>query len=230
MEETLGGSGAACLTIGPLMERPQAIESSNYAKFQTSNPIVLRQINRFYDRLQQIVVELAPDSVLDAGCGEGETLARLGRILPSRVAAIDLSPEAVAFTARRLPQAEVLPASVYDLPFDDSSFELVLCLEVLEHLRDPAAALTELTRISSRAVLISVPEEPWFRLGSLFRGKYLRRLGNHPEHINHWGPKSLSTLLDSHLEIVDLPRAFPWLIANCRVLAPNPPSTSTAGH
>ena len=151
--------------------------STNFEKFQTSNPVVRRLIDRFYGRLGAIVAEMRPSSVLDAGCGEGETLARLGASLPERRPAIDISPEAVEFTARRFPEAEVRCESVYELPFEDDSFELVICLEVLEHLRDPGAALAELSRVSSSEVVVSVPHEPWFRVGSLMRGKYVRTLG-----------------------------------------------------
>ena len=154
--------------------------------------------------------------MLDAGCGEGETLVRLAGTLPDRVAALDISPEAVEFTAARLPGAEVCQGSVYELPFADHAFELVLCLEVLEHLRDPAAALRELDRVSAASVLVSVPHEPWFRAGSLLRGKYVRTLGNHPEHINHWNPRTLRQLLETRFEVISLSRSFPWLIADCR--------------
>ena len=202
------------------MPPSHTIETSNYEKFQTSNPFVRRLIDRFYVRLGRIVAELAPAprSALDAGCGEGETLARLGGALPAHPVAIDLDPEAANFTAQRFPQAEVLSGSVYELPFADASFELVLCLEVLEHLQDPGAAVAELARVSSAAVVVSVPHEPWFRLGSLLRGKYVRGLGNHPEHVNHWDTKSLPDLLGSspELEPVAITGSFPWLIAGCQ--------------
>jgi ubiquinone/menaquinone biosynthesis C-methylase UbiE len=192
------------------------VESSNYAKFQTRNPVVRWLIDRFYTRIGEIVAELRPRSVLDAGCGEGETIARLDGLLPARVAAVDLNPEAVEFTARRFPAVEVTSQSVLDLPFADGAFELVLCLEVLEHLENPRAAIAELARVSNRAVVISVPHEPWFRLGSLLRGKYLRNLGDHPDHVNHWNRASLGPLLESELALTEIAGSFPWLIGSCR--------------
>ena len=208
----------------PRLAPLSATESSNYAKFQTANPLVRRLIDRFYARLRAIVSPLGADSLLDAGCGEGETIERLGDLLPARIAAVDLSAEAVEFTAARLPQVEVARESVYELPFDDRSFDLVLCLEVLEHLDDPEAALAELGRVSAGAVVVSVPHEPWFRAGSLLRGKHIGALGNHPEHVNHWNSASLRTLLARRLEVVSVERSFPWLLASCRPAADRDPA------
>jgi SAM-dependent methyltransferase len=173
-------------------------------------------IEGFFAELRTIVEPLRPESVLDAGCGEGETIARLRDVLGDRVAAIDILEECVAFTSDRLPFVDVRQASVYELPFEDASFDLVLSLEVLEHLDSPATALRELGRVARRDLVLSVPYEPYFRLGSLLRGKYLRQLGNHPEHVNHWNRRSFPALLGSHYEAVEIRVAFPWLIAHCR--------------
>jgi SAM-dependent methyltransferase len=191
-------------------------ESTNYAKFQTGNPIVRRLIERFYARVLAMTQPLGAESLLDAGCGEGETLARLGPQLPRRTVAVDLDADAVAFTSERLPGVEVSRCSLTDLPFDDASFDLVLCLEVLEHLPDPGAGLRELARVATSDIVVSVPHEPWFRLGSLLRGKYLSGLGNHPEHVNHWNPTSFRRFLASEFDQVSVERSLPWVIAHCR--------------
>lgn len=190
--------------------------SSNYEKFQTGNPLVRGMIDRFYARLGEVVEPLAPASALDAGCGEGETLARLACLPQDETAAIDLNAQAVEHTRARVPWADTSVASVTDLPFGEESFDLVLCLEVLEHLEDPEAALDELRRVSRGDVVVSTPHEPWFQLGSLLRGKYLKGLGNHPEHVNHWNRRTLPALLRSRFRQVTVVGAFPWLIAHCR--------------
>jgi SAM-dependent methyltransferase len=192
-------------------------QTTNYEKFRTGNPVVKRLIDRFYGRIGAIVRPLEAESLLDAGCGEGETLARLGQDLPRRVAAVDVDPAAAEFTAARIPMADVRTGSIGELPYPDDSFDLVLCLEVLEHVEDPAAALADLARVARRDLIVSVPDEPWFRLGSLARGRYVRTLGNHPEHLNHLTPRSLRRLLSTQLEVVSLRRSLPWLIAHCRV-------------
>jgi 2-polyprenyl-3-methyl-5-hydroxy-6-metoxy-1,4-benzoquinol methylase len=192
------------------------IESTNYEKFQTGNPVVTRMFDRFYATLRTLVGSLEPGSVLDAGCGEGETVARLAGSLPQRVAGIDVREDCVAFTRRRFPDMEVSQRSVYELGFEDDAFDLVLCLEVMEHLDDPGAALDELARVARRDIVLSVPHEPWFRLGSLVRGKYVRGLGNHPEHVNHWNKSTFPSFLEPRVELVSLESAFPWLMAHCR--------------
>jgi SAM-dependent methyltransferase len=196
-------------------ERP-----SNEIKFDTANPLVQRMIGGFFKALREVVEPMSPQTVLDAGCGEGETIARLGGLLESDVTAVDISPYCVRRVADRLPYVEVLEASVAELPFADDAFDLVLCLEVLEHLDDPRSAVSELSRVGARDIVISVPHEPWFRLGSLLRGKYVRSLGNHPEHVNHFNRRSLAQLLEPAVELDDIRIAFPWLIASGRVRAP----------
>lgn len=196
--------------------RPPTERPSNELKFETSNPLVRAMIGGFFSRLGEVVAPLGPASTLDAGCGEGETLVRLGPLLGERIAAVDLSAYSVDRVGERLPAVDAQVASVTDLPFADSSFDLVLCLEVLEHLDDPAAAVSELARVAVADVVVSVPHEPWFRIGSLLRGKYVRSLGNHPEHVNHFDRRSLAALLEPALEVGTIRTAFPWLIAHGR--------------
>ena len=72
------------------------------------------------------------------------------------------------------------------LPFPDDSFDLVLAIEVLEHVPGPDAALGELARVCSGTFIASVPFEPIWRAGNLARRRYVRQLGNTPGHVNHW--------------------------------------------
>jgi len=194
------------------------IDSTNLEKFRSRNPIVIGLIDRFYSTLGALVSSLqpSPESVLDAGCGEGETLARLADGLPRRIAAVDVRQDCVEFVRNRLPWADASCQNVCELEFPDDAFDLVLCLEVLEHLDAPAGALSELFRVARRDVVLSVPHEPWFRIGSLLRGKHISRMGNHPEHVQSWTKHGFEELLGSRVELVSLIRAFPWLIAHCR--------------
>lgn len=193
------------------------METTNYEKFQTGNPVVRRLFDRFFDSISDGIRAAAPTRVLDAGCGEGETIERLGSLLPKPVQGVDLNPDSVEFASSRLPDDHFEVGDLTDLRFEDSSFDLVLCLEVLEHIPDPEPALKEIARVSSSEILISVPHEPWFRLGSLARGKYLSGWGNHPEHVNHWNPKTLRRFLETTVDVIEIDTSLPWVIARCRV-------------
>jgi hypothetical protein len=99
------------------------------------------------------------------------------------------------------------------LPFPDRSADLVTSIEVLEHLPGHEQAVVEMARICRGRLVVSVPWEPWFRLGNLGRGKNLKRWGNDPEHVNFFSPSSLRGALEPHFGAVRVVRAFPWIIA-----------------
>jgi len=198
-----------------------SVQTSNYRKFQTRNPIVRRLINGFYRKLREMLEVHADQrqSLLDAGCGEGETLRRLSKCLPQHVLGFDLNPDSIAFAEQHTP-GQLCVADIYHTGYPDDAFDTVLCLEVLEHLDQPELALAELARIARIEMIISVPHEPWFRLGSLMRGKHIARWGNHPEHINHWNPKKFNQWLSHHATVQQIVNAFPWTIARCEPTRP----------
>jgi SAM-dependent methyltransferase len=99
-----------------------------------------------------------------------------------------------------------------ELPFGDQRFDLVVCLEVLEHLPEPERALRELRRVSRGGCLISVPHEPFFRAGNVLRGKNLARLGDPSDHVQHWGAREFAAFCGSELAVRVRTTTFPWLI------------------
>jgi len=91
--------------------------------------------------------------------------------------------------------------------------DLALCLEVIEHLPYPQEAVHRILQWTGQNAIISVPWEPWFRMGNLARGKYLNRLGNHPEHIQQFNPRKLRGLLQGWAGSIRIETCFPWIIA-----------------
>ncbi len=88
----------------------------------------------------------ASTRVLDAGCGSGAMLARMKRF--NSLTGADVNPVAVDYASKR-GLGPVLRTSVEELPFSDRSFDLLLCLDVLEHVPDDCGALAELRRVCS---------------------------------------------------------------------------------
>lgn len=102
--------------------------------------------------------------------------------------------------------------------YRDNEFDLVICCEVLEHVNNFEQALKELKRISKKYILISVPNEPIWRMLNMVRGKYWKALGNTPGHINHWGVISFGKLVKSEkLLILGKKYPFPWQMMLLRV-------------
>jgi arsenite methyltransferase len=110
---------------------------------------------RFVVELGQPVVELlAPrpgERILDLGCGPGFYCAELAdEVGPSgSVLGIDSSPAMLELAARRCAGhegVEFREAGAVSLPVDDASFDAALCVQVLEYVPDPTAALAEMHR------------------------------------------------------------------------------------
>ena len=188
--------------------------TTNYQKFTSVNPIQNYLINNFYDNLLKMVKKIKPQSILDAGCGEGFTLAKLKENgINSSVQGFDSSPVAIKIAKKIHPQIPINLQNIYDLPYPNNSFDLVICNEVLEHLSDPPTAVKEIVRVSNKNVIVSVPLEPWFQLSNFLRGKYFRTCGNHPEHINHWSnPSFILNLSNVSLKTVETKFPFPWML------------------
>lgn len=137
----------------------------------------------------------------------------LARRVPGiQLQGLELDAGALSRAQGRCPGVPLVRADVYALPFDSEAFDLVLCLEVLEHLPEPAQALREIRRVTRRDVLLSVPHEPFFRLGNALRGQHIRRLGDPEDHVQHWGAGSFARLCAEHLTVRSCTSAFPWLL------------------
>ena len=93
--------------------------------------------------------------ILDAGCGTGAVLAKLGN--PERNHGIDLSSEAIKFCHSR-GLLNVMQADVAKMPFSDETFDAVICSSVLYHrwVRNVPAALQELRRVLKPGGLLLV--------------------------------------------------------------------------
>lgn len=108
------------------------------------------------------LTELQPGwRLLDAGCGPGTiTLGLARKVAPGKVIGIDVE-ESQFESARKQVEREGLnlelrQASVYELPFEDGSFDAVFSHAVIEALSDPAAAIAELRRVLKPGGLIGV--------------------------------------------------------------------------
>ena len=202
---------------GPKADRKVYSRRGNLQKYQNRNPLQRFLIRHFHRRVDELVEGTGASRVLDVGCGEGftiELLLRANGQMP--IQGLDYDWPALLEAKTRQPEILFQMGDMRRLPYADASFDLVLCLEVLEHLAEPAPALEELHRVSSRHCLISVPNEPLFMISNFLRGKNLGAWGNDPEHLHRWTAGQFLAMVRQGFEVERVVYPFPWVMALCR--------------
>jgi ubiquinone/menaquinone biosynthesis C-methylase UbiE len=185
-------------------------------KYEKSGRIGGWLIDRFYRAVGGAIARLDPPpaTAFEVGAGEGYSTALLRGLLPAscRFESSEHEPLLAERAAARNPDVPFTAQSVYQLARGDASAELVICLEVLEHLDDPERGLAELARVAGRALIVSVPNEPLWRALNCARGKYLADLGNTPGHLNHWTPWAFERFVARRCRIVARLQPLPWTV------------------
>jgi 2-polyprenyl-3-methyl-5-hydroxy-6-metoxy-1,4-benzoquinol methylase len=124
--------------------------------------------------------------IVDIGCGCGQMLESLRCKLAARhkleLHGLDFSSAAVIRARRLLPMVTFMVEDIYNNSLPSDFFDLVLCIETLEHLRWPEKALLELLRVCrlGGSIVITVPngeKDSW------------------DGHVNFWNMSQLSKLL-----------------------------------
>ncbi len=200
------------------MTSPTDVPVGNvFDKEAASNPIERRLVTAFSSALLDLLPP-RPRRVLEVGCGEGGQLRKVARLAPSaELFGFDLPSDELASRWEGL-DAQMACGSAEHLPYPDDSFDLVLALEVLEHVPDPDAVLAEIARVGTGDVVLSVPWEPVWRLGNLARGRYVSELGNTPGHIQHFGRGAFRRLVGRHLAVRAVRRPFPWTFVGAEII------------
>jgi ubiquinone/menaquinone biosynthesis C-methylase UbiE len=105
--------------------------------------------------------------LLDCGCGPGSiTIGLAERVAPAQVTAIDIA-QAQLDAAQALADERGVGniswqvGDIYHLPFPDGSFDAAFAHNVLEHLRDPLAALRELRRVLAPGGVVGIRDDDW---------------------------------------------------------------------
>ncbi len=188
-------------------------------KYRTKNLIYKLVMNNFIRNFHHLLdTQVGEDirSICEIGCAEGELLIILHKKFPSaKLHACDLSPQEILKAQKNCKGIDI-NFSIQDAQnlsaYNSAEFDLVICCEVLEHLSKPLFGLFELERITSKHLLISVPNEPIWRILNLLRGKYIKNLGNTPGHINHWKKRGFIEFLNQakKMKIISNVFPFPW--------------------
>jgi SAM-dependent methyltransferase len=104
--------------------------------------------------LVRTVASLDVKTILDVGCGSGENLHALAAAGRYELSGVDVSPVALDLARRRVPAGRfsTLDVARKALP---RKFDLVMSIQVVEHIQDDVAALTNMASMSRRYVFVS---------------------------------------------------------------------------
>jgi SAM-dependent methyltransferase len=192
---------------------PDKVPTGNtYDKYATKNPIEQRLMDGFFATLDTMLPGGAPTDP------RGRRRRRRGhspdpRPVPdATIVALDLPDPGLV---ESWGQWQGVFGSADRLPFPAGTFDLVLAIEVLEHVPHPRSAVAEIARVCRGQVIASVPREPLWRVMNMARGKYLDDLGNTPGHIQHWSRRTFVQLMAGQLRVDEVANPTPWTVAAC---------------
>jgi SAM-dependent methyltransferase len=144
----------------------------------------------------QAVAEVAPQRVLEVGCGRGELAERIARETRAEVAALDQSERMVELTLARGIDART--GDVQQLPFADGEFDCALAAWMLYHVPDLDLGLSELARVlrpGGRLVAVTNTERNLHELWSLF--------GDRSSRVHPFSAENGAHALARHFERVE---------------------------
>lgn len=109
--------------------------------------MVMKELNR-----------LSFDSVLDVGCGEGTLLKMIGEKYPTvALAGCEFSETALRYSREQLPQSRFFHLDILKDDISNVSYDLLISVQVLEHLEDDVLAIERMREMCKRYLLVSVP-------------------------------------------------------------------------
>ncbi len=124
--------------------------SSNWGDMQCLGP-VHRHLQKL---LVPLVGALKVRTIIEVGCGSGDNLAALASGGGYALTGTDIAPGALGLAKQRVPQAHLLVLDIEKAALPEQ-FDLVMSLQVLEHILDDMAALRHMAKMSKGYILIS---------------------------------------------------------------------------
>lgn len=182
------------------IEREKQYEGINPADYSTTDgpQEVPCQKETYFYALNNYIKE--GDKVLDVGMGVGYGMNLLS-IKAKEVCAVDVDKKAVAYCTKNVlgknPKIKELKAyDGYHLPYKDNYFDIVTCVDVVEHVEDYDKFIDELLRVAKRAVVFGTPNR---------RPEYTNPDGTPTNywHLREWSFEEFNKIAKSHAKKVE---------------------------
>jgi SAM-dependent methyltransferase len=141
--------------------------------------------------------------IIDFGCGSGWMSERLMSF--GRVTAVDLADEVIERARRRAPQVNFISGDLFKLSLPTESFDIVVSLEVLSHVRNQPAFLNRVAQLLKPGGTLMLATqnryvlERWAEIGKPIPGQ-----------LRHWvDAKELKVLLATDFDLLELTSVLP---------------------
>ena len=125
------------------------------------------------------LAHLGSQSVLDVGCGSGNTFSKMRRLCPiSYAVGLDIFTPYIQQAKAQNSYDDYILAEASSLPFKDNAFDVIVSLQLIEHMdkEQALAAVKEMERVAKKKVIISTP-----------RGTYPQEeFNNNPYQAHKW--------------------------------------------
>jgi len=131
-------------------ERLAEVEPNSFW-FRSRNKLIVEFIRKYFARAE---------SFLEVGCGTGFVLSEVARNVNTlSIYGSELSPEGLAFAARRAPGAQLFQMDALKMPFE-AEFDLIGMFDVLEHIESDNVVLQQTYKSlkPGGGVIVTVPQ------------------------------------------------------------------------
>lgn len=124
------------------------VPADYYQQGVKTNSLQRRWHNGKVDAIINLIVNIKPGTILDVGSASGWFLSEIKKRIPAAsCTGIDVYAPAIEYAKKHYPDISFKVADAHKLPIKTSSFDLVLCTEVLEHVVAPEEVVSEIERV-----------------------------------------------------------------------------------
>ena len=186
---------------------------SQASKYENKNPLHQYALDRFLTHIKNAVDESAATSILEVGSADGYVMKYLiDRNSILELYGVDVDRDALERARAMNPGLSFEYGNVETNIVSRGQFDVVMALELLEHVENIGNALSNIQKLNAKYFLLSVPHEPFFRMLNFLRGRHWKRLGNHPEHLHTWGKNEFKQVISRYFSVKKDYSSFPWTI------------------
>jgi ubiquinone/menaquinone biosynthesis C-methylase UbiE len=114
-----------------------------------------KELHASHKAAEDIIFDIKPESILDAGVGPGVTYERIrDRLGNTRYVGVDIAPVGIEKLKLMYPEADFRVGNLMSLPFQNDSFDISYTRHTLEHCPYYDIPIRELCRVSRKRVII----------------------------------------------------------------------------